>query len=146
MCSLAFAYSLLMIWSALFRNPASTVYIYDSLPGYIILSIRMATLGWFMQCLKKTFSDEFDDGKRRFYIQFGTAYTLWFLYLPVVVIISATLDAWVRMKTVVALYSLMNAAAFASLVYMLWPTRAAKYFRISGPDLMGSGSGGSDGL
>jgi predicted transporter len=139
------AYLLLFLYDLYYRNPASTVYIYDSFPGYVILIIRLATFAWFLALLKETIEFEFDDLKRQFFGQFRLALAVWFAYLPLIVLLSIFLDAWVRRKTVEALYQSMNFVVFATMAFLLWPSRAAKYFKIAGPDLMAF-SGGDAGL
>jgi hypothetical protein len=138
------AYLLLFFYDLYYRNPASTVYIYDSYPGYLILIIRLATFAWFLTLLRTTIEFEFDDVKRAFFVQFRWLLGCWFLYLPCVVIISVFLDAWVRRKTVESLYQGMNFLVFSVMATLLWPTRSSKYFKIAGPDLMASSGG--DGL
>ena len=141
-----FSYVALFIWKEAATDSASTSYVYESPPGIILLVMRTLTLGWFLYCLHLTFTHETHPDKRRFYIVFGSLYSLWFIGLPVIVGVAAVLDAWVRMKIVMAIYLAVNMAAVSGLGWLLWPSRAHEYFRITAPDLLAGGSGSHDHL
>ena len=141
-----FSYVALFIWKEAATDSASTSYVYESPPGIILLVMRTLTLGWFLYCLHLTFTHETHPDKRRFYIVFGSLYSLWFIGLPVIVGVAAVLDAWVRMKIVMAIYLAFNMAAVSGLGWLLWPSRAHEYFRITAPDLLAGGSGSYDQL
>jgi hypothetical protein len=49
-------YLTMFIWEKVGRNPASSLYIYESAPGIILLILRCLTFGWFAWHLKKVFS------------------------------------------------------------------------------------------
>jgi hypothetical protein len=131
--ALSVSYLFLFMYGVYFRNPASTVYVYDSWPGYMILGIRLATFAWFLTLVSETREGEYDEVKRDFYGQFRAAFSIWFVYLPIIVLVSVFLDAWVREKTVAALYQMMNFLAYVAMTFLLWPTKASKYFKIAGP-------------
>jgi len=80
--------------------------------------------------------DDEDHSKRWFYAIFGAGYSLWFLTLPLIVVIATTLAPWVRMKTVTAIYLVITTLGFGVICSLLWPSRASKYFQVAVPDLM----------
>ena len=129
------AYEALLVYYYAVRDPASNLYIYESLPGLIIVLARLACLAAFLAFTFLTFRDEYDVIKRDFYLRLGAAGTVWFLYLPIIVLIAALLDPWVRFKTISALYKLMNFSLLALLAHLLAPWRARRYFRMQGPNL-----------
>eukprot|EP00162_Nutomonas_longa_P012354 comp21049_c0_seq4/m.44243 comp21049_c0_seq4/g.44243 ORF comp21049_c0_seq4/g.44243 comp21049_c0_seq4/m.44243 type:complete len:416 (+) comp21049_c0_seq4:672-1919(+) len=140
-----FGYVSLFIWEEAGINPESTEYLYESVPGIILLAMRGITMAWFIYCIFTTWRLESHPDKRKFYLIFGFLYTLWFIALPVIVAVASQVDPWVRAKTVTSLYLLFNMFAFAGMGWLLWPTRAHIYFKISAPDLL-KGAGDYDKL
>jgi len=129
---LGLAYLALFIWEMAGVDPASTLYIYQSPPGIIILVFRAVTMLWFIWSVRATYMEENHPSKRKFYLWFGIAYVAWFLALPLIAIIAAgTKNAWNELKTVMILYVTANALAIGGLQFLLWPTRASEYFQIS---------------
>jgi len=124
------AYIALFIWDNVGRDPASTIYFYDSVPGIIVICLRVVTLVWFLWYLWKTYQLETLPEKRKFYIYFGVVYVIWFVALPIIVIIAAALSPWVREKIVTGLTLSINSLAFLALGFLLWPSRASEYFSI----------------
>eukprot|EP00163_Fabomonas_tropica_P019114 TRINITY_DN3358_c0_g1_i2.p1 TRINITY_DN3358_c0_g1~~TRINITY_DN3358_c0_g1_i2.p1 ORF type:complete len:328 (+),score=86.24 TRINITY_DN3358_c0_g1_i2:484-1467(+) len=131
-----FGYVALFIWETAGKDPASTNYVYESIPGIILLVLRMFTWMWFLWNLRHTFTHETHPDKRKFYLVFGLMYSLWFIALPVIVGVATVLDPWVRMKIIQALYLLFQTAGLTGLAYLLWPSRAHEYFKITAPDLL----------
>jgi len=117
-------------------DPASTLYIYQSIPGIIFIVVRFLVTVYFVFCLVKTVRDDTDSSKRIFYTIFGTGYLLWFLSLPIIVMIASALAPWVRQKIVMGIYLLCTTLGFAIISFLLWPSRASKYFAVAVPDLM----------
>jgi len=123
-------YLFLFIWDNFARDPASTYYFYESLPGIIVLVLRTALVGWFLWCLRDTLRLENLPERRQFYKIFGMAYTAWFLLLPIVVLILSQVDPWVRFKIVRGISIAIDFCGFGALAFLLWPTRAQNYFII----------------
>jgi hypothetical protein len=129
---LALAYLALFIWENAGVDPASTLYIYQSPPGIIILVLRGVTMLWFIWSLRATYLEDYHPAKRKFYLWFGIACVAWFLALPFIAIIAASFNhPWAELKTVMILYVTANALALAGLQFLLWPSRASEYFQIS---------------
>jgi hypothetical protein len=124
------SYLFLFIWDNFARDPALTLYFYESVPGFIVLVLRTVLVIWFLWCLRDTLRLENLPERRQFYKIFGIAYSFWFLLLPVVVFILSFVDPWVRFKIVRGISIAIDFAGFGALVFLLWPTRAQNYFTI----------------
>jgi hypothetical protein len=134
---------LLLSYLALFisdhaaTDPASTLYFYDSVPGLIVILLRIGVTAWFLWCLRATVGFETLPEKRKFYTLFGFCYTVWFLLLPGIVALAYALPEWVRFKTVGGLSLSADALAFIVFVVILSPSRAVSFFNIkSTPQLL----------
>jgi len=133
-------YVVLFFWSLFGLDPASTVYVYQSIPGIIFLVVRFLTLLYFIFSIYMTLRGENDASKRQFYLIFGVGYTLWFLSLPLIVLIALRLDPWVRMKVVTGIYLVVTLFGYAVIGSLLWPRWAVKYFQVAVPDLLSGGN------
>jgi len=94
---------------------------------------------YFMWCLQKTMREDTDSSKRLFYVIFGLGYVGWFVALPIIVLVSLALDDIARAKVVAAIYLVTTTLGFAIIGFLLWPSRASKYFQVAVPDLLGHG-------
>eukprot|EP01104_Vermistella_antarctica_P020321 TRINITY_DN865_c0_g1_i2.p1 TRINITY_DN865_c0_g1~~TRINITY_DN865_c0_g1_i2.p1 ORF type:complete len:217 (-),score=37.35 TRINITY_DN865_c0_g1_i2:70-720(-) len=130
------AYVGFFIWSQFYFSEESTLYIYESIPGYGVLTMRFVTLVYFLAELCRTYRSEEQKDKRTFYVVFGVFYTVWFLCLPVVVIIASLCSEWYRDKLITIINLTITTVAYSSLVFLLWPSRANKYFTIVPADIL----------
>jgi len=124
-------YVSLFTWENVGRDHASSLYIYESIPGILLLVLRAFTMGWFLWELRITYIEEDNSEKRRFYLIFGTIYSIWFFMLIVIVVVAVILSAWDRAKVVIGMYLCMNCLGFCALAYLLWPSRITQFFQIS---------------
>ncbi|EGG21397.1 hypothetical protein DFA_01279 [Cavenderia fasciculata] len=124
-------YLIMFIWYKVGKDPASSVYMYDTVPGILLLIARSIAMIWFMWCAYNTYMEETHPAKRQFYVYFGITFFIWFLALPFICIIAASIDPWERFKTVMGFYVTFNFLALAVLSILLSPNRAADYFTIS---------------
>eukprot|EP01125_Pyxidicula_operculata_P022742 TRINITY_DN9544_c0_g1_i1.p1 TRINITY_DN9544_c0_g1~~TRINITY_DN9544_c0_g1_i1.p1 ORF type:complete len:443 (-),score=89.24 TRINITY_DN9544_c0_g1_i1:46-1335(-) len=139
------SYLALFIWDNAGRDPASTNYFYDSYPGYIVIALRVALAGWLVWNLRGTLRLESLPEKRKFYHIFGSFYTIWFLMLPFLVLIALAFADYLRFKLIQGMLVTVDALAFAALVALLWPTRAAQIFDIKAAPYLLSQDGGKYG-
>jgi len=123
-------YLILFIWDNFGRDPAATLYFYESVPGVIVLVIRTVLVVWFFWCLRDTLRLENLPERREFYKIFGLCYSIWFIMLPIVVFILSFVDPWVRFKIVRGISVAIDFAGLSALAFLLWPTRAQNYFTI----------------
>lgn len=132
-------YVILFFWQELGLSPASDTVIYQSAPGFIYLVVRLLTMGYFIFCLVKTFREDTDSSKRTFYVIFGTSFSLWFVSIVLLVLVSFATSPWYRIKIIVPTYLSITAIAYGILIFLLWPSTVSKYFQVAVPDLLGSG-------
>jgi len=126
----------MFIWQNVGQDPASTLYVYESAPGIIILVLRALTLLWFLFELRRTLQEEENPDKRGFYISFGIGYTLWFLSLPFIVLLAVFFSPWYRFKVVTGLFLCANTLGLFGMAFLFWPSRASKFFNITKEDLL----------
>lgn len=135
---LSVLYLSMFIWSYAGLDPASTIYIYESAPGIIIIVARAVAMLWFAWSMRTTYLEENNAAKRKFYLWFGIAFLVWFLALPFITSVAAGLDPWMRLKTVMSLYVTFNIVFLVVLGVLLWPSRASEYFQITTRSSIGS--------
>lgn len=63
-------------------------------------------------------------------LQIAGFFSVYILALPVIVLIASFLSPWVREKTVAAITTSVELCIYAALVYLLWPSRAPRYFEV----------------
>jgi hypothetical protein len=130
-CILSLGYLILFIWDYAGQDPAATLYFFESAPGYIVIILRMATLVWFIYSLWATLRLETLPEKRRFYFVFGGIYTVWFLIVPIAVIIAAAVSPHWRQKVVTDFKGVMDFFSLAIMAGLFWPTYARRFFIIT---------------
>jgi len=123
-------YLILFIWDTFARDPALTLYFYESIPGICVLVLRFVLVGWFAWCLRDTLRLENLPERRNFYKLFGLCYSIWFILLPLFVFICSFVANWVRFKMVRGISISIDFAGLVALAYLLWPSRAQNYFTI----------------
>ncbi|KAE8910863.1 hypothetical protein PF005_g17814 [Phytophthora fragariae] len=121
-------YLSMAMWYLVWLDPASTLYIYDSWPGLGICVLQMAVLGWFINTILETRSYEKAPAKRYFFLRMCCVFSVFFVALPIIVLIASFLSPWVREKTVAAMTTSVHCFIYLSLIYTLWPSRAPRYF------------------
>jgi len=129
-CLYFIAHLSLFIWDYVGRDPASTLYFYASIPGLLVILLRLGLTGWFLWSLSKTVQLETVTEKRTFYLYFGGSYTLWFLLLPAIVAFALVLEPWYQMRTVTGMMLSADALAMMWFVVLLSSSRAHRYFNI----------------
>jgi hypothetical protein len=110
--TLGVLYLVLFFWAAA-RDRASTLYIYDSLPGYTLAAVNAAVGGLFIHWLFESRDQEQDEGKKTFYYRLGVSYAWWFLSTALVIVVASVLDPWVREKTVTSMQLIVDTLAYA---------------------------------
>jgi len=127
----------LLTWENVGRDRASTLFVYESVPGFLLLVLRLFIFGWFLWELIHTFKEETDESKRKFYLIFGIFYSGWFLLFGVVIITAIALPGWDRAKIVIGIYLCMNALGFWGLSIILLPSKLTQYFQVKPEPLLG---------
>ena len=77
----------LELWRLYVYDKARSAYYYESAPGTALVALRGAALVWFRYAVRTTALQY--PRKKRFYLKFTMAFTLWLLAKPLLVIIAA---------------------------------------------------------
>ena len=85
----------------LYGDRASTLHFYQSAYGYILLTLRLFGLGWFLNACTITVRKY--NAKVHFYHKFMMAMALWFLGLPIMAIAASAITPWTRFLIINAL-------------------------------------------
>jgi hypothetical protein len=129
---LVLVHIVLFVYMEVGQDPASTLYGYETPPGIILCCLRLPMLIFFVWALRQTYMAEADDDKRRFYKVFGTVGALWFLVLPITVIIAALTSPWTRAAVVYICSEVFFMMALAVITVTLWPTRlVSRLFKLT---------------
>jgi len=103
-------------WHARVQDPASTRYMYDTLPGMFIVGLRLIGLLWFLIELYSTLQYYHPSATgRSTYIQLGGVFGFWFLSFIIYVCIGPIFSAHVRDKAVILFMVLTDLAAMLIL-------------------------------
>lgn len=77
---------------------------YQTWPGYLILLLRVVIIIWFLLELRNTMKYEHNKRKLNFFLHFGASALVWFIYLPIVALISLMMSSLWRYKLLFGLY------------------------------------------
>lgn len=121
-------------------DPASTAFVYLSVPGILALVVRVAVLAAFIALVVRSIIAESDPAKKRFFVMLGGIYSLYLVSLPLIALLSATLPAAYMYITTMWIYTLSKTISYGALLIMLLPKYAEHYFSISQPSLLSSTS------
>jgi len=106
-CSIALYY-----WSFQEGKPYEVRFIYQSVPGYMIMGLHFLTMLWFTTNLCATFRHARVLVVKAFYCIFGLFGITYLLLLPVVIIVAEFLYDWNRTRAVVITQLIMNMCVY----------------------------------
>lgn len=110
-----------------------SLYIYDSAAGYVLIALRIVALMWCLKELVQTYKFENEKFKKVFYMILGWYIALWYLSMPITVLIAHFLASWTREKIVVGIVYSLNTLTFGTLAFLFRPAKGNKYFSILDP-------------
>ena len=90
-----------MICQQILGDPLANQTYYHMWWGLAVFIVRVIVIIWFFLELRATYQQENDEDKLVFYKVFGFMYCLWFLYLPLAVIIVSQINQFIRAKTLI---------------------------------------------
>ena len=61
---------------------------YQTVPGVAILILRILVMLCFLLSLKDTMLHEYNAERLNFFLHFGAAFLVWFIYLPIVAVVA----------------------------------------------------------
>jgi len=130
---------LLLVLKDVFTDPAAT-YIPAGIQWiiYILLVCWLGFAVWFAICLKKSHSAEDNPVKKKLYRSLGLFFLPWFLTFPIVDFLTIWVGPWKKDVAVETTDVVFSFAAYATLSFLLWPSRAEEFFNISTPDVQKS--------
>jgi len=81
-------------------DQSTQLYIYQSIPGVLVLMLKIFMFCWFAYQTKETYDEEFHDRRRSFYKVLGISMSCWSVTVPVTVIVAFYISPWWRFKVV----------------------------------------------
>lgn len=79
-----------------FHDMSTTLYLYESTPGYVILGLSMVLFLEAWRSMRETYHHETSEEVRVFYLLVSLASSMYFLTLPIMCFLAAVFDPWVR--------------------------------------------------
>lgn len=99
-------------------DESTRLYSYQSVPGVFALIIKVFMFCWFAFHIRETIEEERDDKRHRFYKIMAVAFTIWFLNVPVTVLLAYMVAPWYRYKVVTIVDLTMRFCSQALLTYV----------------------------
>ncbi len=107
---------------------------YETTPGVIILVLRVIVMVTFVASLRDTIRLEGDrDDRVGFFLHFGAASLVWFMYLPIAAFAAHRISALWRAKFLKCVSYSADTFAYAVIVHLLWPGRSEQYSLLAAP-------------
>lgn len=128
---------LILVWqwvvtdvAAVYLDLAVVIFKIAILVAWLLLAV------WFCLQSISSYSKEDNPVKKLLYRNLSSIYSLWFLGLPAVSILSMMISPVYQEKVSAFTSVLVSTFGYMVLSFMLWPSRAEEYFCISTPDVM----------
>ncbi|KAK4037190.1 hypothetical protein OUZ56_029230 [Daphnia magna] len=122
---------LLYVWDLTELDVIDDIDAYQTWPGWLMLILRIGIMAWFLFCLRATMAFEHQKSKLEFFLHFGAASLVWFIYLPIVALIALQVPVLWRTKLLLGIVYSANFLAYAVMAHLLWPTRSQQYFLLA---------------
>lgn len=100
---------------------------WNSWPGYVLVGVRMVIMIWFIVELRRTFRQSQHPDRLDFFQQFGAYYLVWFIYLPILVLVATQISFLWRYKTILSITYAADTLSYIVLIHLLWPSRSVLY-------------------
>ncbi|KAJ3448987.1 intimal thickness receptor-related [Anaeramoeba flamelloides] len=134
--SIFLIFGIILIASAyVVLDKGSHYYALEAVPGVLYQIMRLIIMGVFLYYLRKTYLLEQISEKRNFYKKFGIVFTIWFLYFPLLVLISLGIPGIYREKVTQTFYLTFDFFTFIGMTWLLWPSTSIKFFKLVPPSL-----------
>jgi hypothetical protein len=82
-----------------------------------------------------SYRSELNPSKKSLYLKLGLSFTPWLFLVPLTNLLVMQLDPWVRAKTVEGMTITIASISYFILAFLLWHSRAEKYFQIDKPGI-----------
>lgn len=106
-----------------FHDASTTLYLYESLPGTLILILNVVLFIEAYRSMLDTYRHETSDEVRYFYFLVSLVMWVYFMTLPLICVLAVSFDPWVRAKYVARAEVFSRLSATGVLAYCLRPTR-----------------------
>ncbi|XP_060520266.1 integral membrane protein GPR180 [Cylas formicarius] len=124
---------LLYVWNLTEVDIIEDIDEYQTWPGWLIIVFRSLIMIWFLYELRTTMLYEHNTQKLNFLLHFGASSLVWFIYLPILALISLHVSALWRFKLLLGITYSADCFAYCVMAHLLWPTRSEQYFLLKGP-------------
>ena len=121
------------IWSSTSIGGPKVQFLYDTAPGVIVLVLRLLLFAYFAYSIYISVKAEKRKQKVDFFVVFGIAFAVWFLYLPIFVLIALAAPNYHRELFVTAISMVVDFVAWSSLTVLLSPKYIYKFFVVKDP-------------
>ncbi|KAL0831433.1 hypothetical protein ABMA28_002236 [Loxostege sticticalis] len=125
---------LLYVWNTTEVDIIEEIDEYQTWPGWLILTLRVAIMTWFVIELRNTMIYEHNITKLNFLLHFGASSLVWFVYLPVIALIALQISPLWRFKFLLGITYSADCLAFCVMAHLLWPTRSEQYLLLAPSD------------
>eukprot|EP01114_Cavostelium_apophysatum_P022807 TRINITY_DN837_c0_g1_i1.p1 TRINITY_DN837_c0_g1~~TRINITY_DN837_c0_g1_i1.p1 ORF type:complete len:434 (+),score=67.60 TRINITY_DN837_c0_g1_i1:118-1419(+) len=132
---------LIVVWLSLFiwrmadeNMNIPPTFSWGTAPGIMLLIFRFVILAYFAWSLRSSHIEEGDTTKRTFYVYYGGLVLVWFLILPLLVILSSLANIgkdYNLEKSVRIPFHLFNFLALCAMTYLFSPSKLNQYFTVS---------------
>ncbi len=130
---MAAAYVGVFVWPSLVGSPADVHVLTDSTPGIVVIAARAAMLPWFLSVTVPRATSEDVTRMQRLYMgQLATIGALWFVILPIVVVLPAALPEWFAHRAATITQVLLTSLIGALFLFLHYPPRV--HLAFSKPD------------
>mmetsp|Transcript_16372 Transcript_16372/g.19638 ORF Transcript_16372/g.19638 Transcript_16372/m.19638 type:complete len:819 (-) Transcript_16372:1183-3639(-) len=119
-------FSGMLLWFEYGMSDAQVVYIYHSVPGYLIVALRCLGTVWMCYATFVTLTKF--RMKRRFFKKFLFTFGIWQMSLPLVVAIALAIPTWTRAKVVNTMELVFTYGAQLALLLLYYPGRYNRSF------------------
>lgn len=119
---------ILFLWNLFEVDVISNKDEWQTWPGYLICGFRIVIMIWFIVELRNTFqSSRRAEDRLQFLQQFGAYFLVWFIYLPVLVILNTQFSALWKKKIMLCITNGADLLSYLILLHLLWPSRSILY-------------------
>lgn len=124
----------LYVWNMTEIDVISDIDEFQTWPGFLVLISRSCIMLWFLYELRTTMKYEHSTKKLDFLLHFGASSLVWFIYLPIIALISMHVSVFWRYKLILAVTNSVDCLAYCVMMGLLWPNRSGQYLLLAGPN------------
>lgn len=124
----------LYVWNMTEIDVISDIDEFQTWPGFLVLISRSGIMLWFLYELRTTMKYEHSTKKLDFLLHFGASSLVWFIYLPIIALISMQVSVFWRYKLLLAVTNSVDCLAYCVMLGLLWPNRSGQYLLLAGPN------------